>query len=562
MAKYNYANYTHSQLVEEIKKLNKRKKYGLVWEEEKTKEKFEAESEGKLPVLVEVKKREIITDDENPTHILIEGDNYHALSVLNYTHSKSIDVIYSDPPYNTGNNDFKYNDKFVDREDSYRHSKWLSFMSKRLKLAKSLLKNSGVIFISINDIEQAQLKLLCDDIFNEDNFLANLVWQNKEGGGSSDSKYFRVKHEYILTYAKKKESVEIIGDDISNLDRYKEQDKHEKKRGPYYLQKLGMGSIQYSDSLDYPIKTPDDTQVLPRDNNKGKKACWRWSRKKLEWGIENDFIVFKKDKEQTWQVYTKQYLYCDNEGNLIERTQRPFGVIDKFSSTQASKEIREIDVKPFSYPKPKDLITYLISKHPNKSAIIADFMAGSGTTGQAVIELNNSDNGDRQFILITNNEANICTDVCYPRIKKVIKGYKNTKGEAVDGLGGNLKYYKTNFISSEPTHRNKKLLTEKSIDMLCIKENTFDEVLNQNDISIFKNQDKYTAILFNEMKITEFKKEIIKLKLPVSVYVFSLEGDDFSEDFQDIKNEIKFCSIPEAILKVYRRIYETSKPKK
>ena len=470
------------------------------------------------------KKREIKTDANKPTHILIEGDNYHALSVLNYTHSKSIDVIYIDPPYNTGNNDFKYNDKFVDREDSYRHSKWLSFMSKRLKLAKKLLKNNGVIFISINDIEQAQLKMLCDEIFNEDNFLANLVWQNKEGGGSSDSKYFRVKHEYILTYAKNKESASIIGDNISNLDRYKQEDKHAKKRGPYYLQKLGMGSIQYSDSLDYPIKMPDGTQVKPKDNNKGKKACWRWSKKKLEWGIEKDFVVFKKDKDETWQVYTKQYLYCDNEGNIIERSQRPFGVIDKFSSTQASKEIREIDVKPFSYPKPKDLIIYLISKHPNKSAIVADFMAGSGTTGQAVMELNESDEGERQFILVTNNEADICTEVCYPRVKKVIKGYKNTKREIVEGLGGNLKYYKTHFVGSEPTHRNKKLLTEKSIEMLCIRENTFEEVSIKTDISIFKSEKKYTAILFNEMKMEEFKREIKKLKLKVSVYVFSLGG--------------------------------------
>ena len=184
MAKNNYANYTHAQLVEELKKLNKRKKYGLVWEEEKTKEKFEAEAEGKLPVLTEDKKREINGDTKNPTHILIEGDNYHALSVLNYTHSKSIDVIYIDPPYNTGNNDFKYNDKFVDREDSYRHSKWLSFMSKRLKLAKNLLKNKGVIFISIDDNEIGQLKLLCDEVFAEDNFIIDIIWNSRKSVSS------------------------------------------------------------------------------------------------------------------------------------------------------------------------------------------------------------------------------------------------------------------------------------------------------------------------------------------------------------------------------------------
>ena len=184
MSKDKYENYTHSQLVAELKKLSKRKKYGLVWEEEKTKEKFEADAEGKLPVLIEDKKREIKTDTDKPTNILIEGDNYHALSVLNYTHAKSIDVIYIDPPYNTGNNDFKYNDKFVDREDSYRHSKWLSFMSKRLKLAKNLLKQSGVIFISIDDNEIAQLKLLCDDVFSEKNFIIDVIWNSRKSVSS------------------------------------------------------------------------------------------------------------------------------------------------------------------------------------------------------------------------------------------------------------------------------------------------------------------------------------------------------------------------------------------
>src|SRR3990172_8461293 len=144
MAKNNYDHYTHAQLIAELRKLSKRKKYGLVWEEEKTKEKFEADAEGKLPVLVEDKKREIKTDANKPTHILIEGDNYHALSVLNYTHAKSIDVMYFDPPYNTGARDWKYNNDYVENEDAYRHSKWLSMMNNRLKLAKRLLKNDGI----------------------------------------------------------------------------------------------------------------------------------------------------------------------------------------------------------------------------------------------------------------------------------------------------------------------------------------------------------------------------------------------------------------------------------
>jgi adenine-specific DNA-methyltransferase len=165
MAKDKYDSYTREQAIEELRKLEKRKKYGLVWEEEKTMEKFESDAVGKLPVLVEDKTKEIKTDDDKPTHILIEGDNFHALSVLNYTHAKSIDVIYIDPPYNTGSKDWKYNNDFVAEKDTFRHSKWLSFMSNRLKLAKKLLKPKGVLICTIDENEHATLGLLLQELF-------------------------------------------------------------------------------------------------------------------------------------------------------------------------------------------------------------------------------------------------------------------------------------------------------------------------------------------------------------------------------------------------------------
>ena len=171
------------------------------------------------------------------------------------------------------------------------------------------------------------------------------------------------------------------------------------------------------------------------------------------------------------------------------------------------------------------------------------------------MELNEEDKGTRQYILCTNNEGDICIDICYPRIKKAIIGYKTPKGKIVKGFKGNLKYFKTAFVGSEPTHRNKKMLTDNSVEMLCVKENTFEEVLDKKQYRIFKNREKYLAILFDEMQIDAFKKEIGKLKMPVSVYVFSLEGDDFREEFEDLKNKITLCSIPEAILKVYKRIF-------
>jgi len=393
-------------------------------------------------------------------NLVLKGDNLDSLKILKNHYSGQIKCIYIDPPYNTEKDEFVYPDKF-DKEEtevlgltnlsesdfarmdfSFKtkrsHNGWLAFIYPRLLLARDLLSKDGVIFISINDIEQSNLKLLCDDVFGEENLIANLIWANKEGGGSSDSSYFRIKHEYILCYSKRKEDVEIVGADISNEDRYKEEDEHKEIRGPYYLQKLGMGSIQYSESLDYPITTPDNTVVYPKDNNSGKKACWRWSENKLKWGIENDFVVIKKDSKGIWTVYTKQYLNCDNEGNLIDRTQRPFGVIDTFSSTQASKLLDNLGLANlFTYSKPYELISYLIERvvKPNDENIILDFFAGSGTTGQAVMELN-KDGGNRKFILcqidepikedkpaykfcIDNNLPPVISSITIERLKRV-----------------------------------------------------------------------------------------------------------------------------------------------
>lgn len=198
MRKNNYQNWSKTELIKEIERLKKRKKYGLVWET-KSEDVIEM-CKDKLPVVKKIKSKEIITDKNKAVNLLIEGDNFHSLSVLNYTHEKKIDVIYIDPPYNKGNvnvRDFRYNDNIVDAEDPYRHSKWLSFMEKRLILAKNLLKNTGVIFISIEDAEMARLKLLMDEIFTEQNFLAVLIWRGMHTVRNS-SKDFNKNTEYIL----------------------------------------------------------------------------------------------------------------------------------------------------------------------------------------------------------------------------------------------------------------------------------------------------------------------------------------------------------------------------
>lgn len=202
MAKKNkYADWSKEDLLKRIEALEKRKKYGLVWDEERTKEKFEASAEGKLPVLKEVKSKEIKIDPDKPTHILIEGDNYHALSVLNYTHEKSIDVVYVDPPYNMGNKSWKYNNAYVERDDAFRHSKWLSFMQRRLQVAKRLLKDTGIIMVTIDDYEAHTLRVLMDELFGEQNRLGTITIVNKPEG-RTDDKFIPTAHEYMLVYGR------------------------------------------------------------------------------------------------------------------------------------------------------------------------------------------------------------------------------------------------------------------------------------------------------------------------------------------------------------------------
>lgn len=361
-------------------------------------------------------------ENKNSKNLFFTGDNLEVLRHLQNNYSQSIDMIYIDPPYNTGSDGFVYPDNFEYSDQTLKdmfgmgdkelkrlksiqgkatHSAWLTFMYPRIWIAKRILKENGMIFISLDDNEQANLKLLLDEIFGESNFIADLIWSNKEGGGSSDSTLFRVKHEHILVYGKNINFAAINGVKINNKDRYKLSDEHESERGPYYLQKLGMGSIQYSESLDYEILAPDNTIIRPSDNNRGKQACWRWSKEKLEWGIRNNYIVIKKDSSDIWTVYTKQYLKADNNGNYIDRTQRPMGIIDAFSSTQGSKELERIDLdKVFSYPKPTKLIKYLIQRIESKNAVVLDFFAGSATTADAVIQLNSEDGGNRQYIMV------------------------------------------------------------------------------------------------------------------------------------------------------------------
>ena len=553
MAPKKEENLSKEKLLAEIerlkKELKKRKKYGLVWEE-KTEDVVEM-CKDKLPILKEVKNKEIMTDTEKPVNLLIEGDNYHALSVLNYTHAKKIDLIYIDPPYNTGNKVFIFNDRYIDYEDSYRHSKWLSFMEKRLKLAKNLLKDTGVIFISIDYNELAQLRLICDELFGEKNFIGILIWRKKEGGGQTDD-YFVTEHEYILLY-ERTQSFKWIDETVPIEEaKFNKKDEEGKKFSAIKLAKWGSGARREDrPTMYFKIKAPDGKYVYPKAPD-GSEGRWRVGKIKMNELIENNLIYWEK-KNGVWIPYEKNH-YSDADVKKIKERSILFELASTGDATNELTGIFGIkDV--FQNPKPTDLIKFLITHTSNKDATILDFMAGSGTTGHAVLKVNKEDGGNRQFILCTNNENNICTDVCYPRIEKVIEGYKNPKGDTVERLGGNLKYFKTDFVDAEPTDKNKKKLTEQATEMLCIREGTFEQVLDKRNFKIFKNNSHYTGIIFDQLEISEFKKAIKDIKGKFSIYIFSLGDDTFDEEFEDIKQKVKLSPIPEAILRVYRRIF-------
>ena len=568
--KINYDEWSKDELIKELRRI-KETKYGLVWHRDLPEEKidilinpdartpnemFPNEMAGKpFPILKETKSKEINGDKGKPVNLLIEGDNYHSLAVLNFTHQEAIDVIYIDPPYNTGNNDFVYNDKFssgyVRKDDPFKHSKWLSFMEKRLKLARNLLKPSGAIFISIDNHEQAQLKMLCDEIFEEKNFVGTLIWRKKEGGGQADA-YFVTEHEYVLVYAKSEYFVWF--DEVIPVDeaQYNKKDAN----GKFVAVKLAKwgNTARREDrpKMHFPIKSPDGKNVYPVAPD-GGEGRWRVGRKRMDMLLEKD-LIFWQEKVGRWIPYEKIY-YAEGE---IRKLKERSILYDLATTTEAANELTDVFGRKdiFENPKPTELIKFFLQYVADKDARVLDFMAGSGTTGHAVLQANKEDGGNRQFILCTNNENNICTDVCYPRLKKVIKGYKNTKGENVVGLGGNLKYYKTDFVEAEPTDRNKRKLVSESTEMLCIHENAFELVQDGNDFKIFKNSDKYLGIVFYEEAIGDFKKAIKKIKGHFNTYVFSLGDDPHESKFEDVKDKVTLCAIPEVILKVYREIFK------
>ena len=552
--------------------------YGLVWEERE--EAVEERLREELPVLVEDKELALTNGCKDaPNHILIEGDNLEALTTLSYTHEGKVDVIYIDPPYNTGNKDFVYNDSFVDSEDSYRHSKWLSFMSKRLRIAKRLLSDRGVIFIPIDDNEQANLKLLCDEVFGERNFVTNFVWQSTAGSNTGTD--IITVTEYVMLYCKNRDNVVFDGQETQE-ETFPYSDEFEEIRGKYALDKLDRRRVggHYSEALNFPVECPDGTLRWPGGGMERSTEGWNylWSNTKINWGKENGFIVFKKGKDG-WNIYNKRYSKIDNTGKRIERT-TPFRNLitsDLFNTAQGTAEITSIfGVRTFDFPKPSNLIKYLLTTivRTHKSSTVLDFFAGSGTTLHAVMQLNKEDGGRRQCILVTNNENNICREVTYERNRRVIEGYTTPKGAQVEGLrDNNLRYYRTRLLPRERTGRNMRMLVAAATDLLCIKEGIFGEIgfsdFRKQDARLFADGEKRMLVIYNEEVIPEIVEWIKTASATnaitqsgnhvIKVYVFSPGAYAWDDDFAEVIDRVELCALPEAIYQAYKNVLPKKK---
>ncbi|MEG0034693.1 MAG: DNA methyltransferase [Bacilli bacterium] len=589
----NLEELTKEELIGRIKELKNQlnnEKYGLYFDRKGNNEVF---VENKIPILIRSSELSIETAKTNITNILIEGDNYLSLLSMSMSMSEKdenglFDIIYIDPPYNTGNAEFIYNDKRIDASDGFRHTKWLCFMEKRLKLAKNLLGANGHIFISIDDNEHANLKLLCDSIFGEDSYLNDFIWINNLKGRQISNGGAVKTYEHILLYVivnaqndsftgnikYLQESMPLFyknlnykslkdekGEFVLKNELYNTNSVFNEETRPNLVFNIWVNpltnEIKFS-SVDENINYDGFIKIEPHRNGDGrhKYHAWRWSKKKI---LEETYDLFFVLNEKRAKIFTKiRDLYTTNIKDIIT------------DSTNGNIELSKIIGKgKFNYPKPVKLIKDLISFVDNKNARVLDFFAGSGTTGQAVLELNSQDNGKRSFTLITNNEGDIMTAVCYPRLKSIISGINFNGEKFCNGYKSNLIYYKTELIDNNHSiDQNKYNLVEKCNELLCLSENIFTLIKKEKSFFIYNNLnskkwlfiyfDYYNNDQFSQM-LNELEKQNEEIKI---VYLFSLNNEiDANEEkliFNRIHN-VTIKPIPSKIYEIYMKIMDDLK---
>jgi len=521
------------------------KKYGLVWEEHE--EEVDKQLVHNIPVFREIEDKKIVADENADFNFLLEGDNLHSLKLLEKTHKGKVDVIYIDPPYNTGSKEenFSYDDNRVDKKDAFKHSKWLSFMNERIRVSRNLLKDDGLICISIDENEQASLKLLCDDIFGEENYLSThhiqVRYTNKSLNEDSD---WQPVMEYVYIYTKSK----------FLFKANKPSEDYDLSKFKYKIKELTNGhTIRISDR-DVTIFKSGEWDIAEEDGSiNGLKETWASGSIVRQGGTAAEFLskylIDRKEIDGLNVLYKIHGMGVTGDGlgyRYVTGPKNKNAIRGKFY-TGVPIERREelitgtsIKTKPIpnyydfsgdfgnirhegkvsfnNGKKPIKLLKELINYHMNKNAVILDYFAGSGTTGHAVMQLNKEDGGNRKYILCTNNENNICEKITYQRMENI-----------QEQLPHNLKYYKTEFIPK--LSEDEEILSSKLLDyikemvelenMCEIDGNSRRIILSDEDLNIALSEMEENGILYipsfillnNEIKdsIEERKLEVVTI---------------------------------------------------
>jgi adenine-specific DNA-methyltransferase len=587
-----------------INLVNTKKKYGLVWEDKP--ENVEEKLRTHLPVLKEVKERAIINDtktEKHPNHILIEGDNLHALTSLTFTHEGKIDLIYIDPPYNTGNKaedgttDFKYDDDYVDSEDVYRHSKWLSFISKRLVIAKKLLADDGFLAISIDDNEIAQLKILLDNLFNEQT--KTIAIKMSEASGLKMSSVYRLgtipKFKEYLLIAKPNGVKNLFFEDIpkSSWDteyniflkgfsiKLYNQVKNLNERGDITKEEITI--------LDQKIKSVELISISQIHKELGltKKAD------KENWNFENSFRICQCATSSSVLRLAKEKKKINSNPIFFAKSVRDgklYFIRATFNPDSKKPRVQLIFAKDnlSSHPgdfwsdikttgleaeggvgfkngkKPLKLLNRILGAHKKSNIKILDFFAGSGSTMHSAMDLNNKDGGEREVILVTNNENKICENITYKRIYNVIRGYDLKSNEGKELKKNNLRYYQTKLVERNPNLSNKRKLIQFSTELLCIKEDCYTEVTshleNASWHKYFTNgSGNFVYVIYDDMYIEDGVSHLSSFiegnpGAKIKVYVFANGPYPYTEEFESIANNIELAALPDAIYKAYQNV--------
>jgi adenine-specific DNA-methyltransferase len=527
-------DYTKEELLEVVKGLKRRKKF-----------------------LEEVPERAIKKGQSEVTNLIIEGDNYHSLSVLNYTHAGKVDVIYMDPPYNTGSTDWKYNNDYVDAEDAFRHSKWASFMNRRLKLAANLLTKDGILVVTIDNYEVHNLRHLMEENLPDRDFVITIIEHNHRGRAKSN---FALTHEYaIWAIPRGKDLItrkkEYADDAILNLRRTGQNSLRKDRPNMFYGVLVNRKTLEIIGTTDpllgkYNVSELNSNSelelVLPIDKD-GTERRWYYGKERL-------LSEAKTGGALARSVRGRIEIYFKFAGKPIRRKSVWTGPQYDSSSHGTVLLNKILGRDAFSYPKSIWAVKECLEAASDKNdAIILDCFAGSGTTGHAALLMNQEDGGSRSFILCTNNENQIAQEVTYPRIKSVIDGYSEA-----EGIPANLRYFKTKFVDRQRCDDQTRIeLVARSTEMICLRENAFEVVSNLEGYRLFAGNKHYAAIVFEPESIHEIKSELSRLNdnKPVHIYVFSLSNDTYESDFADLERKHELRPIPESILEVYRRIF-------